>query len=295
MGLSSMTGFARAEGAEGDWRWTWELKSVNGRNLEIRFRLPPGHDWIEGEARQVLQRALARGSVYANLGAAREAGSSELRVNEEALAQILPVLEDLKTKTGVAPATADGILALRGILEVSEPDEDEAARAARGAAMLGSLKEAAAALKAARAAEGAKIGEILGGQIERIEALTKDAGKCAAARPEALRERIKTQAEALLGAGKDLSEERLHQELALLAVKADVREEIDRLNAHVTAARELLGSGEPVGRRLDFLAQEFNREANTLCSKAGDIELTRIGLDLKAVIDQMREQVQNLE
>ena len=295
MALSSMTGFARVEGAHGDWRWAWELKSVNGRNLELRFRLPPGHDWLEGEARKALQGALARGSVYANLSASREAGASELRVNEDALAQILPVIEELKAKTGAGAPTVDGILSLRGILEVAEPEENEADRTARGAAMLASLADGVAALQAAREEEGAKIGTVVEGQVAEIERLAKGAEASASARPEALRERIKTQVDALLETGKNLSEDRLHQELALLAVKADVREEIDRLNAHVTAARELLASDEPVGRRLDFLAQEFNREANTLCSKAGDIELTRIGLDLKAVIDQLREQVQNLE
>jgi len=295
MALSSMTGFARQDGAEGEWRWTWELKSVNSRNLELRFRLPPGHDWLEGAARKTLQGALTRGSVYANLNLRREGASAQLQVNEEALARILPVIEDLKSRTGAAPASVDGILSLRGILEVSEPEEDEGERAARGKAILASLDEAVAALKTARAEEGAKIGEVLADQIGTIERLSNAAAGCAAARPDALRKRIKEQADALLESNKGLSEERLHQEMALLAVKADVREEIDRLAAHVAAARELLASGEPVGRRLDFLAQEFNREANTVCSKAGDIELTRIGLDLKAVIDQMREQVQNLE
>lgn len=295
MGLNSMTGFARVEGADGDWRWAWELKSVNGRNLELRFRLPPGHDALEGEARKLLQGSLARGSVYANLTASREGHSTELRINQDALAQILPVMNELQQKTGAMAATVDGILGLRGILEVAEPEESEEQRAARTAAILASLTEGIAALQKARGEEGAKIGDVLSGQVAEIERLAKAADGCAAARPEAMRERIKSQVEALMDTGKALNEERLHQELAMLAVKADIREEIDRLNAHVAAARELLGSNEPVGRRLDFLTQEFNREANTLCSKAGDIDLTRIGLDLKAVIDQMREQVQNLE
>ena len=295
MALSSMTGFARVEGADDQWRWAWEVKSVNGRNLELRFRLPPGNDALEAEARKILQGALSRGSVYANLTASREGHSSELRVNEDALAQLIPVMEALEEKTGAQPATVDGILSLRGILEVAEPEESEDERKARAGAMLVSLREAVAALVESRIEEGTKIGKMLADQVGEIERFAKAADKCAAARPEALRARIKTQVEALMSEGKNLSEERLHQELAMLAVKADVREEIDRLNAHVAAARELLTSDEPVGRRLDFLTQEFNREANTVCSKAGDIELTRIGLDLKAVIDQMREQVQNLE
>jgi len=295
MGLNSMTGFARAEGADGDWRWTWELKSVNGRNLELRFRLPPGHDWLEGEARKALQAALSRGSVYANLTASREGQTGELRINQDALAQLLPVMDELKEKAGASAPTVDGILALRGILEVAEAEETEEQRNARGKAILKSLTDGIAALQGARGEEGAKIGAVLSDQVAEIERLASAADRCAAARPDATRERIKTQVDALMDTGKALNEERLYQELAMLAVKADVREEIDRLNAHVAAARELLTASAPVGRKLDFLTQEFNREANTLCSKAGDIDLTRIGLDLKAVIDQMREQVQNLE
>jgi len=295
MGLNSMTGFARVEGADGNWRWTWELKSVNGRNLELRFRLPPGHDWLEGEARKALQAALSRGSVYANLTASREGQTGELRINQDALAQLLPVMDELKEKAGASAPTVDGILALRGILEVAEAEETEEQRNARGKAILKSLTDGIAALQGARGEEGAKIGAVLSDQVAEIERLASAADRCAAARPDATRERIKTQVDALMDTGKALNEERLYQELAMLAVKADVREEIDRLNAHVAAARELLTASAPVGRKLDFLTQEFNREANTLCSKAGDIDLTRIGLDLKAVIDQMREQVQNLE
>ncbi len=295
MTLSSMTGFARADGSQGAWRWSWELKSVNGRNLEIRLRFPPGHDRLEGPARKALQARVKRGSIYAALTTSREAGTSELRINDAALTQVLGIMNDLKTRTDATPPTLDGILALRGILETGEPEETEEDREARGAAILASFDQAIDGLVVARDEEGLAIGAVVADQVAEIARLSVAADKCAAVRPEALRTRIKDQVEAIMGAGRGLSEERLHQELALLATKADVREEIDRLKAHVTAAKELLTSADPVGRKLDFLAQEFNREANTLCSKAGDIELTQLGLELKAVIDQLREQVQNLE
>jgi len=295
MALISMTGFARAEGGSDGWQWSWELKSVNGRNLEVRLRLPQGHDRLEGEARKCIQAGLTRGSVYGVLAASRESGGAEIRINEDALSQILAAAEQLKTRADVTPPSVDGLLALRGVLEVSEPGEDEATRNARGAAMLETLAVALKGLIVARAEEGASLHAVLSDQIAEIERLSEAAKDCAATRPEALRKRMTEQVEVLMGSGKPLSEDRLHQELALLVIKMDVREEIDRLSAHVQAARALLDANEPVGRKFDFLAQEFNREANTICSKAGDIELTQIGLDLKAVIDQLREQVQNVE
>lgn len=295
MALISMTGFARAEGGSDGWQWSWELKSVNGRNLEVRLRLPQGQDALEGEARKRIQARLARGSVYGVLAASRENGGAEIRINEDALKQILAAAEQLKSKANVAPPSVDGLLALRGVLEVSEPLEDDAAREARAAAMLETLAVALDGLIAARRDEGASLHAVLSDQVAEIERLAAAAKTCAAARPDALRARIAEQVEALMASGKPMNEDRLHQELALLATKMDVREEIDRLSAHVQAARALLDANEPVGRKFDFLAQEFNREANTICSKAGDIELTQIGLDLKAVIDQLREQVQNVE
>lgn len=295
MSLSSMTGFARAEGGADGWTWAWELKSVNGRNLELRLRLPQGYDALEGEARKRLQAVLKRGSVYGVLTVSREAGAAGLRINEEALAQILSIMDNVKARTDVQPPTLDGLLSLRGVLENAETEEDEGERAARGKAILKTLDDAIAALLTARTEEGAKLQKVMTAQVAEIETLAKAAETSAAARPEAVKKRITEQVEAIMDSGKSFNEDRLHQELALLATKMDVREEIDRLGAHVTAARDLLDSEGPVGRKFDFLAQEFNREANTLCSKAGDIDLTRIGLDLKAVIDQLREQVQNLE
>ncbi len=295
MALNSMTGFARAEGEAEGWQWSWELKSVNGRNLEVRLRLPQGMDWAENEARKRIQARLGRGSVYGVLAANRSAGNSQIRINDVALDQILAAAEQLKARMDVAPPTVDGLLSLRGVLEVSEPDDDDATREVRAAAMLATLDQALDGLLVARAEEGTSLHAVLAGQVGEIERLATAAESCAAIRPDALKQRIAEQVEALMASGKVLSEDRLHQELALLATKMDVREEIDRLSAHVKAARALLDAGEPVGRKFDFLAQEFNREANTICSKAGDIELTQIGLDLKAVIDQLREQVQNVE
>ncbi len=295
MALNSMTGFARAEGGAVGWQWSWELKSVNGRNLELRLRLPQGHDALEGDVRKRIQAKLTRGSVYGVLAVSRDAATSEVRINEDALNQVLKAVEELKARTEIAPPTADGLLGLRGVLEVSEPVEEESAREAREIAMLGTLDEALEALVAARADEGAKLHDVMSGQVAEIGRLSNAAEACAAARPGALKTRITEQVEALMASGKSFDETRLHQELALMATKMDVREEIDRLSAHVTAAQELLAASAPVGRKFDFLTQEFNREANTICSKAGDIELTQIGLDLKAVIDQLREQVQNVE
>jgi len=295
MSLASMTGFARTEGHQGAWHWSWELKSVNGKNLELRLRLPQGHDWLEGDARKIVQSYLKRGSVYGVLALTRDTGSAQLQVNEDALNQVIGALKSLDGKIEAAAPRLDGILSMRGVLEMAETEETSEEKEARGKAILASLDDAMKGLVMARGDEGAKIETLITDQVVQIEKLTAAADKCAATRPEAIRQRMKTQIEEIMGAAKGLSEERLHQELALLATKADVREEIDRLGAHVTAARDLLAANGPVGRKFDFLAQEFNREANTVCSKSGDIELTQIGLELKAVIDQLREQIQNLE
>jgi len=299
MSLASMTGFARAEGnletGGGAWRWSWELKSVNGKNLELRLRLPNGHDWLEGDARKLVQSHIKRGSVYGLLTLTRESGATELRVNEEALAQVVAALKLIGGKTDAAAPRLDGILGMRGVLESAESEETPEEKKARGAAILKTLDQAMKGLVKARQEEGAKIEAMIVDQVGQVEKLSAEADKCASARPEAIRIRMKEQIEEIMGMGKGLSEERLHQELAILATKSDVREEIDRLGAHVSAARDLLTTTGPVGRKFDFLAQEFNREANTVCSKSGDIELTQIGLEMKSVIDQLREQIQNLE
>lgn len=294
MTISSMTGFARTEGAHEAWRWVWEIRSVNGRGLETRFRLPPGHDGVEPALRKAVGDAFTRGSFSATLNLARAAGVSALRINPAALDEALRMIEQVRMRLDCEKPRAEGILSLRGVTEIEDGGEDEAARAALAAALVDTFRVALKALKDARAAEGRALAAVVAAQIDEIERLAGAARSSAGAAPEAIRARIAAQlADMLSGAG--VPDERLAQEAALLAIKADVREELDRLDAHVEAARALLCAGEPVGRRLDFLMQEFNREANTLCSKASDMALKRLGLDLKTVIDQMREQVQNIE
>lgn len=295
MSLNSMTGFARVEGAAGLARWHWELRSVNGKGLDARLRLPPGMDGIEPRLRAELARHLKRGNCQITLTIDRAADAVPLRVNKEALRVVLDAIADLQQTMEVMPPRPEGILALKGVLESAEAvEESEEAKQAFEEALVASFGEAAAALASARAQEGAKLEAILRAQVNEIERLTREAAACPAATPEAMRARLTGQLQDLLAAAS-VSEDRIAQEVALLATKADIREELDRLMAHVSQAHELLDGSEPAGRRLDFLTQEFNREANTLCSKASDVSLTRIGLDLKAVIDQLREQIQNVE
>ncbi|HEX7774915.1 MAG TPA: YicC/YloC family endoribonuclease [Parvibaculum sp.] len=296
MPLTSMTGFARADGETEAARWHWELRCVNGKGLDARFRLVAGFETLEAKLREELARHMKRGNVQISLTLERARAAAPLRVNEDALNVILTALADLQQRVELMPPRPEGILALKGVLEaaeaLAETDEDHAALEAALAASFG---EAAAALARARSEEGRKLEAVLRDQVDEIERLTNQAAKSPSASIEAMRARLKTQVAELLAASPSLSEERLNQEAALIATKADVREEIDRLTAHVAQARELFAGKEPAGRRLDFLTQEFNREANTLCSKAADVSLTRIGLELKAVIDQLREQVQNVE
>ena len=296
MPLNSMTGFARVEGASGAARWHWELRSVNGKGLDARFRLPFGLDRLDARLRAELARQLRRGNCQITLTMERSTEASPLRVNRDALRTVVEAVAELRRTMETAPPRPEGILALKGVLENAEDvEETEEERAALDEALVASFAEAVSALARARAEEGAKLGTVLSGQIGLVEKLTADAAASPAATPEALKARIAAQVSELLGASPALAEDRLAQEAAILATKADIREELDRLIAHVAQARELLASDEPVGRRLDFLTQEFNREANTLCSKAADVSLTSIGLELKAVIDQFREQVQNVE
>ena len=290
-----MTGFARAEGFTDGVGWSWEVRSVNARNLEIRVKLPPGHEGLEVKARGLVAERFKRGSVMVGLNLARPDRPVRIKVNREVLDQVVGLARELAREVNAPPPQVEGLLALQGVIERIEDEETEEVRARREAAMAGSLDKALASLVIARAEEGARLQETVAGHLARIATLAAAAEKSAGAQPEAHRKRLREQVSILLEASPALSEDRLAQEAALLAAKSDVREEIDRLEAHVTAARELVAAGGPVGRRLDFLCQEFNREANTLCSKASDIELTRIGLDLKAAIEQLREQVQNIE
>ncbi|RAU21328.1 YicC family protein [Paramagnetospirillum kuznetsovii] len=299
MTVASMTGYARAEGRDAQTSWVWEAKSVNGRGLELRCRLASGHDALEIAARDAAAKRLKRGNVQLSLTVSRVGEQSLLQVNTPLLAQLLSMCKEWEGRfPGVAPARLDGLLAIRGVLEPEvdpERGDTEETRQLREAAMKVSLDSMLDQLAAMRADEGARIAAVLNGQLDEITRLTAKAAACASLRPDAIRERFKAQLAAVLEAAPSLAEDRVAQEVALLVVKADVREELDRLSAHVEAARELLGQGGAIGRKLDFLAQEFNREANTLCSKSSDVELTRVGLDLKAVIDQFKEQVQNIE
>ena len=295
MTLASMTGFARAQGAQAGWRWHWEVRSVNARGLDVRVRFPEGFDGLDGPARILAGERFARGNISATLTLTNDPARGAIKINPEVLGQVIVALEALKGKVTAAPPTLDGILALRGVLESQTAELSQADLAARDAAVLGSLAAALDALSAARHEEGARLHAILVHQIERMEQLVRSAEANAAGQPAQFRARLRTMVDELLSTRAGVSEERLAQEVAILLTKADVREEIDRLKSHLTQARGLFAAAGAQGRRLDFLAQEFNREANTLCSKSSDIELTRIGLELKTVIDQMREQVQNVE
>jgi uncharacterized protein (TIGR00255 family) len=291
-----MTGFGEARGAHGALRWRWEAKSVNGRGLDMRLRVPQGFEGLEIGARQLANERFKRGSIQAVLTAATEDTGRGFRVDAAALADAVRIARRVAEETGLAPARVDGLLALRGVIIQEETGVlDDAARMARDAALLASFADALDLLSDARKTEGTKLEALLLNQIAEIEKLTTQAQQLAQAQPHLLRERISAQLADLLGPGSTLSPDRLAQEVALLASKADTREEMDRLTAHCQEVRALASSKEPIGRKLDFLAQEFNREANTLCSKSSDIALTRVGLALKAVIDQFREQVQNVE
>jgi len=295
MSVSSMTGFARAEDMVHGTGFAWELRSVNGKGLEVRLRLPPGLERLETSVRQAVQRRFGRGNIQATLTLARQASVSAPVINEALLREVAARATQLAANYGLAPPSADGLLALRGVMEPAEPEQGEEERAATDAALLASLERAIDALAAARAAEGQVLAPVLLGHVAAIEALSQEAEADPARDPAAIRARIGEQVRLLLGASSGLDEARLHQEAALLATRADVREELDRLAAHVAAARELIETGGPVGRKLDFLSQEFIRESNTLCSKSNAASLTAIGLRLKGVVDQFREQVQNLE
>lgn len=290
-----MTGFARAEGTASTASFAWELRSVNGKGLEVRLRLPQGLERLETLVRQAVQLRFGRGNIQATLTLVRPAMASAPVINEALLREIAARAARLADEFGLAPPSVDGLLALRGVIEQAETDESEEARAAGDAAVLAALEHAIDALAHARAAEGLALAPVLLGQVDAIEALTREAESDPARDPAAIRARIADQVSLLLNGSSGLDEARLHQEAALLATRADIREELDRLAAHVSAARDLIQNGGPVGRKLDFLSQEFIRESNTLCSKSNASSLTAIGLRLKGVVDQFREQVQNLE
>ncbi|MCV0397730.1 MAG: YicC family protein [Rhizobiaceae bacterium] len=295
MALQSMTGFGRAASVEDAAEIAWELKSVNGKGLEARLRLPSGFERLEQPVRQAFQRRFTRGNIQAALTVSRTDATVLPVVNETFLRDVAGLAQRLQEQFGVAPPTADGLLSLRGVLEVPESTEDEETRTALDRAILECLESALDQLVESRQSEGRSLHEVLRGHLDRIEELALKAEADPSREPASIRARLAEQVRLLLDAAPPLDEARLHQEAAYLAAKADIREEIDRLKAHVDAARSLLDAQGPVGRKLDFLAQEFNRESNTLCSKSNAAAVTAIGLDLKAVVDQFREQVQNLE
>jgi uncharacterized protein (TIGR00255 family) len=295
MSIASMTGFAREAGVTGAYQWAWELKTVNGRGLEVRVRTPSGLDAVGEEARGQILKSLTRGQGQLNLSLSRASSAPKLRVNQDVLQSLLSALGDLKLPDNVNPASLDGLLAVRGVVEL----EDDAADPAQDEALVAALKAGVGALiealKAARLKEGLALSGVLGQQLDVISRFVDEAEASPARQPDAIRARLEAQIAELIDGKSALDPARLHQEAVLIAARADIREELDRLRAHVDSARELLQEGGPVGRRLDFLAQEFGREANTLCAKANDVSLSRIGLELKAVIEQFREQVQNVE
>lgn len=298
MTIKSMTGFARADGSAGPMVWAWEVRSVNGRGLDLRLRLPPGFEGLEPKVREMVGAHIVRGSINISLNVKRADSGVEIRVNRDALRTVVEAARLARAELGepAAITSIDGLLALRGVLEFAEPVETEAEATARADRMLADLAKALVSLTAARGAEGKRLEAVIVDQISQIERLVREAIGYHAAAAAGIGARLKEQVDRLLAAsGNQLDPTRLHQEVALLATRYDIEEEIKRLTVHVASARDLLKAKEPVGRKLDFLTQEFNREANTLCSKANESELTRAGLALKAVIDQMREQVQNIE
>ncbi|MGI9404331.1 MAG: YicC/YloC family endoribonuclease [Hyphomicrobium sp.] len=295
MTIKSMTGFARAEGSLGTVAWHWEVRSVNGRGLDVRLRLPAGYESLEPAIREAVAKRLVRGNVAVSLSADRREGGQAIRLNEEALAEVVKAADRIRELTGCALPRADGLIGIKGVLEVSEIEEGAEETAARFEAILDHLNEVLAALVSARSAEGQRLKQVLEAQLVEIERLVNLIESSPARTPAAVTARLKEQIARLIETGDGLDPDRLHQEAVLIATRADVEEELKRLGAHIGAARELLKDNGAVGRKFDFLAQEFNREANTVCSKANDVEITRAGLALKTVIDQMREQVQNIE
>ncbi|HVZ05284.1 YicC/YloC family endoribonuclease [Hyphomicrobium sp.] len=296
MTISSMTGFARADGSANGLSWTWEARSVNGRGLDVRLRLPPGYEALEIPAREAVAKRLVRGNVSVTLAIEKQQTNGAIRLNEQVLADVVRAAERVAALSGATAPDAAQLLMIKGVLETADQvSEDAEARALRERAMVQSLETALDKLTEARRAEGARIGAVINEQITQIDELASIVRTSPSRAPEAIKARLKDAVTRLIDATTALDDDRLHQEAVLIATRADVEEELQRLTAHVAAARDILNERGAVGRKLDFLAQEFNREANTLCSKANAVDITRVGLQLKTVIDQFREQVQNVE
>jgi uncharacterized protein (TIGR00255 family) len=295
MALSSMTGFARSHGTSGPYAFEWELKSVNAKGFDLRMRLPPGWDELEPVTRKRAAEVLSRGTVYANLSVKRANALQAVRVNEDVLASIVKIAGELAGRIDAVAPSIDGLLAIKGVIEVVEPDSIEAEDKAAKAAAAATFEQALQSLIEMRKREGVTLGQILSQRMDEIESLMKKAEAAPGRKPEAIRARLAEQIAALLDASDRFDPDRLSQEAVMIAAKADIREELDRIASHIAQAREMIGKGGAIGRRLDFLAQEFNREVNTCCSKSNDLELTNTGLEMKNVVEQFREQVQNLE
>jgi uncharacterized protein (TIGR00255 family) len=290
-----MTGFARSHGASGPYVFEWELKSVNAKGFDFRMRLPPGWDDIEPPVRKRAAELLTRGTVYANLTVKRANALSTVRINEDVLNSVLKVAAEVAGKVDAVAPSIDGLLAIKGVIEVVEPEADEAEDKAARAAVETAFAEALNSLIEMRKREGASLGAVLAQRLGELEGLAKQAEAAPGRKPEAIKARLAEQIAALLDTSDRFDADRLHQEAIMMATKADIREELDRIASHIAQSREILAKGGAVGRRLDFLAQEFNREVNTCCSKSIDLELTNAGLAMKNVVEQFREQVQNLE
>jgi uncharacterized protein (TIGR00255 family) len=295
MALSSMTGFARSHGTSGPYTFEWELKSVNAKGFDLRMRMPPGWDEVETVARKRATEVLSRGTVYANLTVKRSNALSTVRINEDVLNSVLRIAAELAGKIDAVAPSVDGLMNIKGVMEVVEPETDETEEKTAKAAVAAAFEESLTALVAMRKREGETLGQILSQRLDEIETLARRAEAAPGRKPEAIRARLAEQIATLIEASDRFDSDRLSQEALMMATKADIREELDRIASHVSQSREMIKKGGAVGRRLDFLAQEFNREVNTCCSKSNDLELTNTGLEMKNVVEQFREQVQNLE
>ncbi|MFK5981066.1 MAG: YicC/YloC family endoribonuclease [Rhizobiaceae bacterium] len=295
MALQSMTGFSRSEGLHATGRWVWELRSVNNKGLDLRMRLPYGFETIEVDCKKAVASAFSRGSIQVSLQFSKEGSANVPSINPAALEAVLSVAAQLQERIGAAPPTVDGILAIKGILEITETDLTDDEVKSRNKEVLSGLKTAIVDLTTARESEGEAIVAVMSDQVSKIGGLVAKIEADPSRTMDAIRQRLQQQLAPLLEEGSDLDPQRLHQEAAYLATKADLREELDRLVAHVVAGQKLLSSAGPAGRKLDFLAQEFNRECNTICSKSNAPSVTGLGLEMKIIVDQLREQTQNLE
>jgi uncharacterized protein (TIGR00255 family) len=295
MALQSMTGFARLDGQSGRYQWAWELRSVNGKGLDIRLRLPTGFERLEPEVRRIMALDFARGNIQATLSVQASEVRVQAEINHAALDAVLMLRDQLAGLIDPAPVKLDTLLGIRGIVDFKDMADDPAALEVLDREIMQGLETVSDAMRRMREAEGTALDHVLRSQVDTIETLTALVEADPSRSTDQIRTRLEAQIALIMDATTGLDRDRLHVEVALLATKADIREEIDRLKAHMSAARELLSKGGPVGRKLDFLAQEFNRESNTICSKSNSAAVTAAGIELKVVIDQFREQVQNLE